>query len=124
MDRLGIEPNSIPAVFHCDSLQDGIEPQSHVISHSLDRSIPLFGTLLSTFEAITTRPNDTSPAFTVLDGLQRPVLLWYLPRHGKYRNRTYLAGASLSAVSRQITQLSTVLFIYAYVDFIAGNAIK
>ncbi len=26
MDRLGIEPNSIPAVFHCDSLQDGIEP--------------------------------------------------------------------------------------------------
>lgn len=42
----------------------------------------------STFRTITTRPNDTSPAFTVLDGLQRPVLLRYLPRLGWARNRT------------------------------------
>ena len=42
------------------------------------------------------RPNDTSPAFTVLDKLQHPVLLWYLPKHGKYRNRTYLADCAHS----------------------------
>lgn len=83
MDRWDSNPHGVDYTDRKSSLLSAI-PQFFFLRYPLsDLSVYQFRHYPN--GAITTRPNDTSPAFTVLDGLQPPILLWYLPRRPTVR---------------------------------------